>query len=520
MQAKSRRLVGSASVPHGTLARRDDGGSWLGVTSWSWLGSSRRWPSSRPGGRRDSAAFAKDHRERVVISDQGTVRLGQALVPTGPTRRRAGLGPRPEPGRERLRGHRRRGQGLPPRQGRRPAWTVASTRPTPRPFAWPPRPTARSSSAPGPSGQVVEVTDPSIPRSRPDPEVQYIWDLAADPKGNLYAATGPTGQLWKRSRDGKWSLLLDSKAAHLLCVAVGPDGAVYAGSDGEGLIYRVGRDGKVSVVYDAPQAEVRTLLVAPDGVALRRHGRRGRRRVGSEPAAGAVLGTRRTSRDAPGGRMPGRRIGPGDAPAATISRPGRASRRRRPKAAPRPPVGGSAAPKAGHAGRQRGLPDRARRRRPRGLPGQGPDLRPRLVGRPPARRHRARGPALRGPRPGPRARRWRGSTTARSSRCWPSRGGEILLGTGDPGAVVRLSSGFVPEGELVSEVHDTKLISRFGALSLAGRAARRHIGGASRSGRGNVRRARRDLVGLVGRADRPELGLGPSRRPAGSSSTG
>ena len=41
--------------------------------------------------------------------------------------------------------------------------------------------------------------------------------------------------------------------------------------------------------------------------------------------------------------------------------------------------------------------------------------------------------------------------------------GEILLGTGDPGTVVRLSSGFVSQGELVSEVYDTKFLSRFGA---------------------------------------------------------
>src|SRR4029077_17429128 len=76
----------------------------------------------------------------------------------------------------------------------------------------------------GPSGQVMEVTDPGHPSSRPGPTVQYIWDLAADAEGGLYAATGPSGQLWKRSRDGKWSLLLDSKAAHLLSVAVAPDG--------------------------------------------------------------------------------------------------------------------------------------------------------------------------------------------------------------------------------------------------------------------------------------------------------
>src|SRR6185312_13322211 len=99
----------------------------------------------------------------------------------------------------------------------------------------------------GPTGQVVNVTDPKHAASRPDKGVQYIWDLAADGKGNLYAATGPTGELWKRSPSGAWSRLLDSKHSHLLCVAVAPDGTIYAGSDGEGLVYRVRPDGKTSV---------------------------------------------------------------------------------------------------------------------------------------------------------------------------------------------------------------------------------------------------------------------------------
>ncbi len=43
--------------------------------------------------------------------------------------------------------------------------------------------------------------------------------------------------------------------------------------------------------------------------------------------------------------------------------------------------------------------------------------------------------------------------------------GEVLLGTGDPGTVARLSPAYVNQGELVSEVHDTRLLSRFGALS-------------------------------------------------------
>ena len=42
---------------------------------------------------------------------------------------------------------------------------------------------------------------------------------------------------------------------------------------------------------------------------------------------------------------------------------------------------------------------------------------------------------------------------------------EIVIGTGDPGSVVRLAPGYARVGHLVSEVHDTKLVSRFGTLS-------------------------------------------------------
>ena len=46
--------------------------------------------------------------------------------------------------------------------------------------------------------------------------------------------------------------------------------------------------------------------------------------------------------------------------------------------------------------------------------------------------------------------------------------GGTFVGTGDPGSVVQLVTGHAPAGELVSEVHDTKLVSRFGSLSWRG----------------------------------------------------
>jgi hypothetical protein len=46
--------------------------------------------------------------------------------------------------------------------------------------------------------------------------------------------------------------------------------------------------------------------------------------------------------------------------------------------------------------------------------------------------------------------------------------GGLLIGTGDPGSVVQLVPGHTSTGQLVSEIHDTKLISRFGALTWRG----------------------------------------------------
>ena len=216
--------------------------------------------------RQDGAtAFAKHHRERVVISDQGKARLSQALAPTGPMAAErvwdlvravdgtvyAATGDS--------------GKVFQKAAKEGSAWTLALDATDSQAFCLAAATSGKVFVGTGPGGQVIEVTAAKHPASRPDPKVQYIWDLASDAEGNLYAATGPLGQLWKRSVEGRWSLVFDSKAAHLLCVAVAADGTVYAGSDGEGLIYKVSRDGKVSVVFDAPQAEVRSLLIAPDG---------------------------------------------------------------------------------------------------------------------------------------------------------------------------------------------------------------------------------------------------------------
>jgi hypothetical protein len=401
-----------------------------------------------------ASAFAKGHRERVVVSDSGRIRLGQPINPLG-TLDAAHVWDLARTANNDLyaatgdmgKVYRREGK-----DGA--AWTLAYDAKDTQALALAVLADGHVVVGTGPSGQVVDLTDPEHPASQPDRAVQYIWDLAADPKGNLYAATGPSGQLWKRSADGKWSLLLDSRHAHLLCVAVGPDGAVYTGSDGEGLIYRVATDGKASVVYDAPQSEIRTLRFGPDGALY----------------AG-------TAADSGGGSGRGSLLfssGERSDPVASTPSPGGMGGTRAadvPKKAESPamrsatPSGGSALPRPVSAGDNSvyrivadGVPREVFRVKAMvyALAWQGDHL---LVGTgPEGQLYEIRNL---GQESAPIARLDNGQILSMLEE--PS--GQLILGTGDPGAVVRLMPGYVERGTFVSDIHDTRLISRFGALS-------------------------------------------------------
>jgi hypothetical protein len=423
------------------------------------------WAKGETWRQEGPAAFAKCHRERVVISDQGRVRLGHAVSPFGSlsagrvwdlARTRDGV---------LLAATGDAGQIFRRAPKADSAWTVSYDSTDSQALALVVCPDGSVFAGTGPNGQVMSVTDPKHPASRPDPKVRYIWDLAADAQGNLFAATGPNGQLWKRSREGRWSLLYDSKATHLLCLALGPDGSVYAGSDGEGLIYRVGPDGKATILFDAPQAEVRTLLVAADGSLY----------AGTAAEAGGGGGARsslfltrageRHPLDGPSADRAARfrdeeesgfvRLVEGPSPSLAQARP----------PSPRGPQGGSAAPRPVTPGDNAvyrldadGVPREVLRVKAliHALAWVDDHL---LVGTgPEGQLYEVRD---RGDETAPIAKLDNGQILSLLAE----PGGGVLIGTGDPGSVLRLSSEFATVGRLVSEVHDTKLVSRFGSLS-------------------------------------------------------
>ena len=67
----------------------------------------------------------------------------------------------------------------------------------------------------------------------------YIWCLAEDSKGNIYAGTGNRGKIYRITPDGESSLFYDSPEVSILTLAIDPNDNIYAGTAPDGLIYKL-----------------------------------------------------------------------------------------------------------------------------------------------------------------------------------------------------------------------------------------------------------------------------------------
>ena len=98
-----------------------------------------------------------------------------------------------------------------------------------------------------------------------DPGTKYIWSLALDENGNLYAATGDHGEIFKVASNGDHTLFFKSDEPHIRVLAFDAQGNLIAGSDGSGLIYRITPQGDGFVLYSAPKREITSLAIDAAG---------------------------------------------------------------------------------------------------------------------------------------------------------------------------------------------------------------------------------------------------------------
>jgi len=119
----------------------------------------------------------------------------------------------------------------------------------------------------GPGGKIVRIDAKGTTTTIAENLGSYVWSLAYDAaSGNVYAGTGPKGAIYRVSVDGKSEPWYATKQDHVMSLAVAPGGVLVAGVDKEGLVYRIDGKNKGFIVYHAPQAEVRSLLAADDAI--------------------------------------------------------------------------------------------------------------------------------------------------------------------------------------------------------------------------------------------------------------
>jgi sugar lactone lactonase YvrE len=89
------------------------------------------------------------------------------------------------------------------------------------------------------------------PASRPlfDAAVPYIWCLARDSRGTVYAGTGNEGKV-VRFEGGKGSVLFDAPELEVHALAPGPDGKLYVATSPEGKVYAVDAGGQATSFFD------------------------------------------------------------------------------------------------------------------------------------------------------------------------------------------------------------------------------------------------------------------------------
>ena len=93
-----------------------------------------------------------------------------------------------------------------------------------------------------------------------DTSSAYLWALARDSKGNLYAGGGPGAKLYQISPQGGKKMLAQLDGLQIQALAIDAHDRIYAATAPDGKVFRVTADGKCDVFY-APKAKYIWALV-------------------------------------------------------------------------------------------------------------------------------------------------------------------------------------------------------------------------------------------------------------------
>jgi hypothetical protein len=71
----------------------------------------------------------------------------------------------------------------------------------------------------------------------------YVWAIAADDAGNVYAATGSPARVYRVTPDGKSTIIFQPQELQVQALKVGPGGVIYAATAPDGKVYKIEHTG-------------------------------------------------------------------------------------------------------------------------------------------------------------------------------------------------------------------------------------------------------------------------------------
>ena len=89
--------------------------------------------------------------------------------------------------------------------------------------------------------------------------------LAVDNQDNVYVGTSPDGKVYKITPDGKHSVFFDPKSKYIWALAFDPAGTLFVATGDKGKVYAVAPDGKGQLFYKSDETHARSLAFDHNG---------------------------------------------------------------------------------------------------------------------------------------------------------------------------------------------------------------------------------------------------------------
>src|SRR5277367_1065156 len=102
-----------------------------------------------------------------------------------------------------------------------------------------------------------------------DPSVTFLWAIAIDSKGNIFAGGGGLGgtktKLYEVDAAGKTKTLAELDGMAIQALAIDRQDRIYAATSPDGKVYRVDSAGKVETFYDPKSKYIWALAFSKTG---------------------------------------------------------------------------------------------------------------------------------------------------------------------------------------------------------------------------------------------------------------